>query len=806
MNNAAFTPPPNDISIEMLREVFGSAINHIVGGSTAGAENAAANMLGTAFGVFNGGVLFFGAIILTWVTVFGLTNTANDGQVLGKKWSSFYTPLRTFTASAFLIPSTSGYSMIQLAILLIASWSIGLASTMWSAVVDYMVDETTVQQVLRSVVDDGQFSRIAANILGMQVCAYAVGQGANQTTGMPIDLKLYRHNKQTTYGLSTTYKTYLDYRDPNWPGSEDICGAVILTTTFMQPDTNRADVNQATATLQGEIANMQGAIGNVRYQAVLDAFASMAPKAMELARVADTPGATFSVASVQTIIDQAREQMLAGIRKEVSARVADKNSGIKQKFKDGGWAMAGSFYRELIAVKDGINSAMRTSQSYVPGTYSADHLLTPGSVSTSVKDVMNHYTSLAGLVLQKLDQGPDLQTSKPTDLPAMRASFGPGDFTDGGTSVKSQIESWFNSLANRAMQGVVFYLGEDGSDPVMQVKNIGDYLAGFGEVVMLSKAAAVATIDGLFEGSKAAASQSVLGTNLSGLLAVGPGVLKFVLTGINEIYSIFSPAVSALMYGGYFLGMWIPMVPFYVFTLGVIGWLVQVIEALAAGALWMVMHLTPERDDSVIGSQQQGYLLLMSLFMRPPLMVLGLVASIAVLTPAIRFVNVGFIQAFRIVQADSVTGLFSIAGYILIYSVIVFAVFMLVFSLPQTLPDRILRWIGGGVGDLGEQSSMSRIEHGASGQARAAVVAGAASMARRDSGRAERWGRTPAPEASAVEPDGARPEGHTPGTAAVEASSGGQASGSEGRGAGASTAAGGSASSSKTNGPEGHSK
>jgi hypothetical protein len=98
----------------------------------------------------------------------------------------------------------------------------------------------------------------------------------------------------------------------------------------------------------------------------------------------------------------------------------------------------------------------------------------------------------------------------------------------------------------------------------------------------------------------------------------------------------------------------------------------------------------------------------------------------------------------------------------LIYGVIILGVFMLVFSLPQTLPDRILRWIGAGIGDLGEQNTMSRIESGASGQAKAAAVAGAAGLARRaqvrkeqerDARRSDAGGRD--------EADAVSPEGHT---------------------------------------------
>lgn len=758
-----YTAGADDIAIQMLREVFGKAIDGIVGGSTAGAENAAANMLGTAFGFFNGGVLFFGAIILTWVTVFGVTNTANDGQVLGKKWSTFYTPLRTFTASAFLIPSTSGYSMVQLVILLIVTWSVGFASNMWGKVVDYVVDTTMVDQVLRSVVDDKQFDRIALNAFQMQVCANAVAQGVNQTTGSQFNLQLYPRYQQINTGDTTaTYKTYLNFRDPNWRGSEEICGGILLTTTFTKPDTNRASVNQATSTLQTEIATIQGSIGNIRYKAAMDMFAKMAPQAIELARVADSTGEKFSSGRVQAVIDQAREVMLKDIRDEVSKQVGAANSGLKDKFKQGGWVMAGSLHRELAAVKDGIQKAMTSQQQYIPGTYSVDHLLGGSSeVSAAVKGIMTRYTAMAGFVLQKLDQGSEVQARKPTDMPSLRTGLGPGDFADGGTSVKTQVDAWFNSLANGAMTGIVFYLAEDGTDPVMQVKNIGDWMAVFAETVLLTKAALAATVDGLFEGSRTAATQSVLGTNLAGLMSVGPGVLKFLLTGIQELWSVVQPGVMAMLYGGYFLGMWIPMIPFYVFALGVIGWLVQVVEALAAGSLWMVMHLTPERDDSFIGSQQQGYLLLMSLFARPPLMVLGLVASMAILNPAVRFVNAGFMTSFRVIQADSVTGLLSLGGFVLIYGVIILGVFMMVFSLPQTLPDRILRWIGAGIADLGEQNTMSRIESGASGQAKAAALAGAAGMARQDQTRKERDRDTHRANTDGrSEADGAHPEGH----------------------------------------------
>jgi hypothetical protein len=158
---------------------------------------------------------------------------------------------------------------------------------------------------------------------------------------------------------------------------------------------------------------------------------------------------------------------------------------------------------------------------------------------------------------------------------------------------------------------------------------------------------------------------------------------------------------------------------------------------LLASVLWMAAHITPAREESFIGSQVQGYMLIASGFFRPALMIVGLVISSAVLAPIVQFINSGFILAVRTIQADSLTGIFSLAGYMLGYSFLIFSVFMLVFGLPQTIPDRILRWIGAGIGDMGEQSTVARLENSASTHARSAAVAAGAARASNASGRSD---------------------------------------------------------------------
>lgn len=121
-------------------------------------------------------------------------------------------------------------------------------------------------------------------------------------------------------------------------------------------------------------------------------------------------------------------------------------------------------------------------------------------------------------------------------------------------------------------------------------------------------------------------------------------------------------------------------------------------------------------------------------------MVIGIVASNALLYPTTSFLNEAFLLQFRSLQANSVTGLFSLAGYFLIYCIAITASYMLLFSLPQALPDNILRWIGAGIGDLGEKGMAGKMEGQASAQARQAAVWGSSKAAGLQEARRQRQG------------------------------------------------------------------
>lgn len=721
-----FTPQPTDQAVEMLRMVFGSVMDNVVPGIGKTADTASSLMLAEAFRYFNSGVLMFGTLILTWVTIFGIANTANDGQALGKRWSTFFTPLRTFSAAAVLIPGSTGYAGIQIIMLIIVSYSIGFASNMWTGVVQMAVGSNIAREAAKSIVNDPNFDSIAVNALRMTLCAKGVNAAmASVSPDSNINLQYKRIDAPVQHtAQGDVYRTTFAFRDPNWIGSQSACGQIVMQNTYAAPD-------RSGSKLANDVApTIKKAIYEVRARYVESLFnGAFAIQAQQVAANAATDGAPIDSTAIAQFIENLRTQQMNDIVREVGTVIDKENGGVLKTLTEKGWVYAGSMYREIGRIKDAVRNTTTSTSEFVAGatnplesTLSGDSLLAANAVLTRYNAVGSE---LSRRIFAYESSNP---TTQPT-IPKLQSVFTAEDMTDGGGFSKSTITKYFNYFPNLILSGVVHYLEDPDADPVMKIKNVGDWMTTVVDAVMLWK---IATMTGL-KGAAAGAASSMI---------PGAAALAALMTGLSEMLAQFwiyvSPSITLIMYLGYFLGIWIPMVPFFIFATGVVGWLVFVVEMMAAGMLWAAAHTTPAREDSFIGSQTQGYMLVMSGFFRPALMVLGLVASNSLLYPITAYLNEAFLSQFRSLQADTVSGLFSLAGYIAIYCFLMSATYMLLFGLPQALPDNILRWIGAGIGDLGEKGMAGEVKGAASSQARQAAVWGASKGAAVDKFNADK--------------------------------------------------------------------
>ncbi len=129
-SSLTFNPPPSDTSVVFLGNIFG-----IVDGVLHGSGS---QIMGNMFGVFNSAVLALGGIIIMYTLLVSTMNTAQEGQMLGQKWSSIWVPMRSTLGLALLIPKASGYCLMQIFVMWVVVQGVGAADKIWGAALSYL--------------------------------------------------------------------------------------------------------------------------------------------------------------------------------------------------------------------------------------------------------------------------------------------------------------------------------------------------------------------------------------------------------------------------------------------------------------------------------------------------------------------------------------------------------------------------------------------------------------------------------------------------------------------------------------------
>ncbi len=115
------------------------------------------------------------------------------------------------------------------------------------------------------------------------------------------------------------------------------------------------------------------------------------------------------------------------------------------------------------------------------------------------------------------------------------------------------------------------------------------------------------------------------------------------------------PAITLLMMLLPLIGIWlgimltvgmmaafyIPLIPFFIFLFASIGWLIGVIEAMVAAPLVALGVMNPEGDQA-FGKGDQAIMLILGIFLRPAMMIMGYIFGIILSYVGIWFVNAGF--------------------------------------------------------------------------------------------------------------------------------------------------------------------
>lgn len=659
-----FSPPAGDASVDFLHEVFGKIVNMVASGSDPrGAEIDDA--LGQMMSAFGTAVLFLGMVFVGYTTIKGTVDSAHDGEILGKKMSEVWVPIRTVGGTALILPLASGYSTLQIAVLWLALQGVGIADAMWSAALGQISKDNMIST---PIIPDAR--PLTANILRFEVCAAAMNKqyaesGRNtriEAVGVPRMMSNTGDLGNWTpldavpgVAIYDTIKNYagsrysvVDYKwrvtDNAYVGNRDVCGGITWNESW-----ESSEGNANTKTIKAPILAAHA-------KAVQAVIAEMRPVAAQI--VAGQKPAAGA-------IDAAAANYTAALKAVAIQAVQSTNDKARSDFlksaESGGWIFAGTWYTHIVKMNDVMQSTLNSLPTSTP--ISIDDGRETQEALQNYQDAMtvaeayatNRIAAVQSVYYQE------------TDVRRPQSGEGAWEY------VRKLISAPFMGAINQMTSEIA----GSNLNHMSQMKSFGDTIVTSGWALLGTMATA----------SGVANSWAAQGTVK---MAFDAGA------AIETVMGVISCLVLLLLGLGVTLATYAPMIPFITWMASIVNWFVLVIEAVLAAPIWAAAHIHPDGDDAV-GRGGQGYMMILSLVMRPALMLFGLVTAMLLTQPITGLVNASFMSAVSGVQADSTTGLVSFIAYVAIYVLIMTTVLHTVFSLIHWIPDNVPRWIGGHV-------------------------------------------------------------------------------------------------------------
>ena len=158
---------PSDKSVEYLRYIFGNSVNVILGED---GPNEVDSVLGAMSSILCAGMLLFTGLIIIFVLISGILDTANEGNPLGKTLSTMWVPLRMVLAMGLVLPLSGGYSTMQIGVLWVAGHGVGLANTVWNEALDHIDNKGSLYPPPTNM----DFEQFAAGMLNSRTCMHAI--------------------------------------------------------------------------------------------------------------------------------------------------------------------------------------------------------------------------------------------------------------------------------------------------------------------------------------------------------------------------------------------------------------------------------------------------------------------------------------------------------------------------------------------------------------------------------------------------------------------------------------------------------
>jgi hypothetical protein len=706
-----FQPAPNDQSLYYLGQIFGP----IGGGvpSLPGNPNVA---LGHMFGTFNSILLIIAVLMLLYITVIGVISTAYEGEFMGRKMNNIWIPIRAVLGIVFLVPTGAGYCLLQVVMMWVIVWGVGAADNIWNSALTYIEQtgsvygQVAVAGVQTSDALTGLFQGIACDVsfrrgndiaddnyvckakggcgttpnftagrdcangqctyqLGNQcgsltycdkttACATADSLECKVCTAQQAQLPSIVNNVfiPTAQSLVNADQSYRDFYMNSWNSSQKqgqgwgwiykYCNDKGISVP--NKCCFRGVNDQSGTTCEADVGskNPMPAINDDTGQGPSQAAVKQLywPYADGFVRGKDSG---FVSVSVNQYLDEANKAFKDFLDSQTVQSEPDQS-----KFTEAsstGWIFAGGYYYFLASQNNDNLKGSIPVLTWNP----------PDAKSNTMKNTRNNY-SAAGYLVQAANGRTEVGNSL---LP-------PGG--EAISAVPTALSTAFSdNVTNKYNQNPLILIQAFGATMLM--------LANIAFVVLFALVVAIGV-------STAAGSFTFFGTGLPSLPMAGAMIEMFILPA-------FYAGLALLVVIGGTLGIYTPLLPYVYFTFGALSWLISTIEAMVAGPLVALFVINPKGDHELMGKAEPALMLLFNIFLRPSLMIFGLIAAMLLAVVVVELIN----GSFRIVFLTNGVAHYDIISLILVlvaYVSLILAGLNQCFQVINVVPQKVMGWIG----------------------------------------------------------------------------------------------------------------
>lgn len=685
-----FFQPPYDRSAEMVRGMFGdawmdAAFSGSAPGSPAGGTSPFRSevggistddggLLGVICEVLGLAMLGLCAVVIfsTWGTA--LANSAYEGVAMGQNYHGFWVPVRSTLSLFLLIPWQSGYSFVHYFFLKAVSFSLAAASIGYGQIVDYVGSGHSLAAM--PTTEDAQKwgSAVEAMVYG-EACMLLQNSipDVDGTTPARVERVSAIANSLDDVGISKTV-TFAYKSVGSTAAAGNPCGSVSLLQSIQQKPA--ALTNAQNNLLQCKAGAMTQGREEARNLAVklLNGEPVTYYSAREVSAKIRAKIENSCIPPFESVMQQIADQGLSQTTPESSSGTSNQawaGRTMKEVMLANGWLFAGSYYFTYAKTLTArANSLGKAPEASVPSP-SAE-----GSMTSFDQEFEARMAPVRALLVAS--NRVTVNQSDNEDFVRESAQSLAGREGETQTGAEDGLNLVSKYMQSAGVFAVTKLWGGSG-DSLAEMASTGHtfLLAGGGMKVASAGGAILSHVTGM------------------------DGIIKPVIELLGELGTL-------LIAIGAYLAYWLPAIPWMLWISSVTAWICSLILAAMCLPVWAMAHAFPEGDGWAGRQAQNGYMLLLSTAISPLLNIGGFFAGMLV----VQLIGWLIMSSFSVMLADitgsNTSGIFGILFTVVIVAAAISGTANKAFDLSFEARDAILKWIGGGVEQLGDKSTLEK--------------------------------------------------------------------------------------------------